>query len=334
MSCCSFKTFCHWILEWISFLCLWFLFALAYLAFNDGHFMDKVRYWPFFAWLIIHPTYGVVNYQSPERRCLKHQNGPEKMKENMEKDFYSAPDITMEVECYHIEDCCGKSRKKVTTSCESQTFEYSTWRDISGRLRLDNGWEIFRCWKYYVLLELEYEVVFADKQTLSDYEKQKQILIKKNMKKDKKYCYKKRTYMREGSGNFTTFNLIKISDKEPLLKCLFSECIFIIFCCILPFSQIYKFFLNLYLIRKRFVIKKVISTTLDLNSEEFRTKYEKFNPCVIIGKEEYLFTGRPKPKVYDLEFTTYKNEHESDESYIEKTTTDVPLNENLINDIL
>jgi hypothetical protein len=325
------KTCCLWIMGWISFLSLWGLFTLAFLAFNDSQFMDKVRFWPFLAWLVIYPIYIYVNYQSPERRSLKHQANPEKINEYIEKFFYNSPQIRMEVQCYHMEDDGEDSRREVTTSSEDQIFEYLSWRDISGRFRLDSEWAIFRCWKYYVLLELNFEISFADGKTLSDYENKKQILIRRNMDRDKEYRFREDRSMIGGSGNFTNFNLIKISDKKPLLKCLFNNCNFIIFCCLLPFSEIYKFLLNLYFIRQCYDIKKVISTTLDLNSEEFRTKLEKFNPCVIIGEKEYQYSGGPKPVVSGLEFTTYKDNKKSNELYI---ANDIHLNEKLINNNL
>jgi hypothetical protein len=151
------------IYSWMSFLCLWIYSTFVVLAFSNYLPLGETKYLTLFPWLIIYGIYIAVNRNASERPSLQQQDNPENINRYMKKCFYIAPEIDMKVECYHTEGGGEYSDSTtVITSSECQRFEYFTWRDISGLFRLEKERAIFSCWKYYILLELKFEVSLAE----------------------------------------------------------------------------------------------------------------------------------------------------------------------------
>jgi len=157
-----------------------------------------------------------------------------------------------------------------------KNFNYKSCRDVSGKLIL-NSLCCFQ--KSYVLLNVSYEIGFADNETLSDYYKEKEKLINENKNK-----YKHHYEINEQKYLF----LLKTNQKiliNKAAKYFINRHMFMIFI-FLSLGEIYKIIINYIGCSANFNIKKVVSSRDDLSGAGYNEIYDKFNPQLqLFGKE-------------------------------------------------
>ena len=97
--------------------------------------------------------------------------------------FSQSPKIELNVECYHTVSS-GDSEYDEVTYKEIVTFDYYSWKDISGIFRLENIEA--KNYEYpFIKLYLEQEVYFADSISIYDLNQMKNYFIEKNKNRDK-----------------------------------------------------------------------------------------------------------------------------------------------------
>ena len=156
--------------------------------------------------------------------------------------FRTPPIISWSCECYHYEthhytttNDRGEiehhtTTEKVVTYTGSSTMTYYSSRDISGPFLLNCDERTINQ-KYYIKLELNEEINFADSFTASDYLIQKNSFISKNKKRDAYFDYSESRYI----PGLDEYNLVNIGNKEAV--CINSSVFFIF--TILSFAELY-----------------------------------------------------------------------------------------------
>ena len=91
------------------------------------------------------------------------------------------------------------------------------------------------------------------------------------------------------------YNLVKITDEEP--ACINFGLFFLL--TVLTFVELYKIYMNHFSLSQDFTIKKVISTSYDLNLGEFLLKYQPVIPVLNLIKIQYTF--KPSDYIYSNE---------------------------------
>ena len=199
--------------------------------------------------------------------------------------FYSSyPVIKFDCECYHYKyqkvRGLRRGRKggvsmhsvRVISYKDTLIFPYYSGRDVSGLfyLNCDNPES-----KYYVQLEIEEEINFADTISYMDYEKTKDRFWRKNVFKDKLFYFKESRYLPDLEKEI----LVKINDSEPCLVNCFWYFIFTM----LTLTEIYKFYFNSLCVKQKYKIRKLISTRYDLNQQI----YNNFIPQIdVISRQQ------------------------------------------------
>ena len=106
------------------------------------------------------------------------------------------------------------------------------------------------------------------------------------------------------------YNLVKITEEEP--ACVNFGLFFLL--TVLTFVEFYKIYMNHFSLSQEFTIKKVISTSYDLNFGEFLVKYQPVIPVINLIKIQYTF----KPSDYNYSNESYplpsKEEVEKDDN--------------------
>jgi hypothetical protein len=213
--------------------------------------------------------------------------------------FRTPPIISWSCECYHYEthhytttNDKGEiehhtTTEKVVTYTGSSAMTYYSSRDISGPFLL-NCDEKNVNQKYYIKLELNDEVNFADSFTASDYLIQKNSFISAYKYRDAHFDFSERRYI----PGLVEYNLVKIGKEDA--GCINSY-IFFIFT-MLSFAELYKFYFNSKCVYQKFTIKKTISTRYNLNGPEYGIRYQKTIPSIDLINKQYYF--RPSEYSY------------------------------------
>ena len=153
-------------------------------------------------------------------------------------------------------------------------FKFISCRDISGKLTLNSHCCIP---KSYAILNVNYDIGFADNETLSDYEKEKEKFINENKNKFSYQLYE-----------FKYLNIIKPNQKVIINKaarCYINNTVFFIFV-LFTLGEMYKIIIYFIGCSANFTIKKVVSSRNDLSGACYNEAYDKFNPQLqIFGKE-------------------------------------------------
>ena len=147
---------------------------------------------------------------------------------------------------------------KVVTHSETLDFKIYSYRDISGVLCLASN---SKCKKRFVSLTLDFEFNFADSITMYDYIKQKNDYCNENKWRDKHLDF---TEMRSIPDTFHE-KLIKIDDDVPAYLQWYVFVGFLL-CGIV---ELYKLFLKFFIIKERYVIRKLISSRYVVDNCEY-----------------------------------------------------------------
>ena len=182
--------------------------------------------------------------------------------------FSQTPKIELNVECYHTVSS-GDSEYDEVTYKEIVTFDYYSWKDISGIFRLENIEA--KNYEYpFIKLYLEQEVYFADSISIYDLNQMKNFFIEKNKYKDQKI----RVIVNKTIPGLEEFNLICIDPKNA--PCLFfNKKLFIFLIFLPPLCELYKIYIDSKCHYQKFKIRKAISTRNNLNNDE---KYNLMTP--------------------------------------------------------
>ena len=241
-------------------------------------------------------------YGSPSGKYLRNKNSEQGIYEKMRTLFQTPPEIIFECECYHDSDRentraypdglnYNDLSKKIVSYKEIYKLPYYTARDVSDSFNLDFGTSNAQK-KYYIKLELNEEINFADSISRNDYENEKTNFCRRNRIKDVFFRFTE-TKQIPGVKNYS---LIKISTKEP---CMFNFCWFCFFT-ILTFSEFYKLYVDSCCIYQSFTLRKLISTRNDLNQPEYQVSIPKLD----LISQEYKNEEDYKNENYNLQIPT------------------------------
>ena len=270
--------------------------------------------------IVIYIVFIIVEFRSPLCKFLCNKTNNVGLKSKLGEMFKSGPVFKLHCECYHYEVKTvrhsplkrkskpakkssskkggarkshskggGRSKgvrhhsrtttkvKKVVTHRETVTFPYKSCRDISGVFTLDCGREK-AMGKVYVKLDLNNIISFADEASKNDYERFKNNFYNRNRNRDKEMSFNESKSL----PGFEPYSFICIRDSEP---CGVNICLYILFT-LIPLTELYKSYVNSYCIEQTFTIKKLISTTENLNVNK---KYDSLTPSIDIPSEKYTF---------------------------------------------
>jgi hypothetical protein len=290
---------CHACWCWFSQFLLWFaiIFFIIEVINNSNSDNNPIA---IFILILSYLNYIISNSLSPMCKYIFNRQKSDTIHNTMRSMYSSPPQLKFYVECFHYEtktststDSNGNTKtssteEKVVTYRETQHFNFYTWRDISGLFLLDSH-KIFRSkMKAYIKLELTLDVDFADDITGLDYQRAKDDLYNRNKFRDSHITI----HEHKNVDGFYRYNMIKISDSEPL--CI-NRFIFLIFL-IIPLMEFYKIYINLFCVGQKYTIKKVISSRYDVNSGENSQRWAQDIPRLnIYNQPQVVFDQAPLP---------------------------------------
>ena len=233
----------------------------------------------FFIGPISYAIYLALEFCSVTYKYLEDFNPDSTIKNKMDQWITLKPNISIEWDCYHYEerkvtetDSNGKRHtttetEKVSKDWGTYDFKYYSCRDISGKFSLESN----SCLNSYVLLNISSSVEFANKETISDYNKEYNR-IDSYSRKDTYFDLKEiRT-------------IYSLSENQIVLTnkcccCFINKCIFIFFIiiCLVEFYKILFYCMGSV---KYFTVKKAVSTRKDLGDNEYSEKYYMQNPSI------------------------------------------------------
>ena len=243
------KEICFQIFGWIFELSTWTFIVLSVIFRETTLFI----YLLVFTYLI----YIILEFCSPTSRYLRNKAISKGIFKQMSIYFKTPPIISWNYKCYHYEIHHYTSKnadgdeeehtytEKVVTHTGSSPMTYYSSRDISGPFLL-NCDERTVNQKYYIKLELNEEINFADSFTASDYLIQKNSFISDYKDRDTYFDFSESRHI----PGLDEYNLVNIGKKEA--GCL-NFCVFFIFT-ILSFAELYKFYFNSKCIHQKFTI--------------------------------------------------------------------------------
>ena len=190
--------------------------------------------------------------------------------EKMGDIYKTNPSISLVAECYHNEGrggTGGGSSVTVVSHKEEIPFNYTFCRDVSGNFNLNINKDNYK-YKYYIILNIVYEVIFDDDSLFNDYNTIKNEIIERNKNKDKYFKYFDNIKLKE----INNFMMINLQKKEPCFVGYFWNVIFNI----LSLASLYKLYIWLISISQTVTIRKIISR--GNNNLPFDEKYDIYNP--------------------------------------------------------
>ena len=190
---------------------------------------------------------------------------------------------------------------KVITHSETLDFKIYSYRDISGVLCLMNNKKYKQCKKRFVSLKLDFEFNFADAITMYDYIKQKNDYCNENKWRDEHLDF---TEMRSIPDTFHE-KLIKIDNDVPMY---FQWYVFVGFL-LCGIVELYKLFMQFFIIRERYVIRKLISSRNVVDNCEYdklKPKISVFGDVMDIDTKCKVITGVDKVEPNDEEIEAAK----------------------------
>lgn len=204
---------------------------------------------PLFIFLavIVYLIYIIIECCSPISKYLRNKSNSQGIYKKMSELFKTPPRIAWRCECYHYEtrhytttNDKGEiehhtTTEKVVTCIGSSSMTYYSSRDISGPFLLNCDEKNINQ-KYYIKLELNNEITFADSFTESEYQSQKDSFIATYSFKDAHLDFSEEKYI----PGLDEYNLVNIGNGEP--GCI-NFCIFVILT-ILSLAEFYKCYFN------------------------------------------------------------------------------------------
>ena len=241
--------------------------------------------------VLIYIIYIILEFNSPIFKFLKNKTN-EPIKDKMKTFFSQRPIFNL-----NYEIISKKKKKKINKYAHN--FNYYSCRDVSGLFILNSDENIIKK-KKYILLELGDEINFDKDNTKKDYNEVKNNFIKKSETKDSIFKIKEKKYIK----GLKKYHMIKINDKNfPFVNyiwfCLFT---------VLVLTEFYKIYIRYICIYQKFIIRKIVSTRIDLSKDE---KYDKYNPQLNLITNDifyesndynYLSNNFKKENDYNLQF--------------------------------
>lgn len=279
---------CRGYSSWTLQILLWLMIALYY-AFSLLE-EQKEKKMIFTIIVLIYILYGVIELYSITFSFLNNMHSIESFKEYMNSLFNSPIIIKFQCECFHFAKRNGKENKnsKVITYKGDQSFVYNYWTDISGLFSLDehkkdineeNGnrntnMDIDNSNFIFLKLKLLKKYYINDRFTNNDYVKQYNSFVAKFTKIDNHILTSEASIL----SGFKENVLINISN-EPL-PFFVSKWWFIFFTFILPFAEVYSYYINSLCLVKNYTIKKQISNKFDLKKGVLSKGLLKYYPKI------------------------------------------------------
>lgn len=278
---------------------------------------------PLFIFLavIVYLIYIIIECCSPISKYLRNKSNSQGIYKKMSELFKTPPRIAWRCECYHYEtrhytttNDKGEiehhtTTEKVVTCIGSSSMTYYSSRDISGPFLLNCDEKNINQ-KYYIKLELNNEITFADSFTESEYQSQKDSFIATYSFKDAHLDFSEEKYI----PGLDEYNLVNIGNGEP--GCI-NFCIFVILT-ILSLAEFYKCYFNSKCVYQQFTIKKIISTKYNLNEPEYGIRYQNSIPSINLINKQYYF----KPSEYNYINNSYKVDLPSKEEVVNANTNE------------
>ena len=305
-----------WILQ---FLMWFFLYELSTNGIQKLYIND---YWIYV--LISYLIYIFFNFESENSYYLYHIASNKNIYSHMLEYFKNKATLQYEVECYHKERSRNSSYTKVTHT-ESQIFEYSSCRDISGVFKLDtdNLWN--STLKYYIKLHLFLEIQVSEDGTSKQFEEFKREIYERNKNKDSKI----RDSIINKLENFDEFNLVNFKGKHPLFIGMVFFILSIIFC----IAEFYKLYVNLFCVTQTFTIKKIISNTRNLLDSEYDKEFENTTPSLNISDKNLGFCFKTESFINHNESTVQLSNNKVSQEKIKDYSDDKILDINNDNNL-
>ena len=213
-------------------------------------------------------------------------------------DFYHYANGRVNSNYTEASSLSNDASSKVITHSETLDFKIYSYRDISGVLCLMSN---NKCKKRFVSLKLDFELNFADTITMYDYIKQKNDYCNENKWRDEHLDF---TEMRSIPDTFHE-KLIKIDNDVPMYLQWYVFVGFLL-CGIV---ELYKLFMQLFIIRERYVIRKLISSRNVVDNCEYdqlKPKISVFGDIVDVETKCKVVTGVDKVEPTEEEITAAK----------------------------
>jgi len=228
---------------------------------------------------------------------LNHRKSGSTIHDYMGNLFYTPANIDFHMQCYHYETyttTSTDSEGNTTTTTHTETvvtwsgtesFKYNSWLDVSGPFLLDTTDFVHDAKLAWIKLNLSYKIEFIDEATRLDCERQKDQFVQANKYRDVHYSITQH----ERIETFYKYNLVSLSENPEESK-IKTRYMFLstLFCC----TELYKKYVDSFCIRQNFVIKKLLSSTTNLNIEENSAKYLDKTPKIVI---ENMFKSYNEP---------------------------------------
>ena len=218
--------------------------------------------------IIIYIFYIFLEFCSPIVIYLK-QDEQANLKKLMEKLFGARPSFIFK---YNL----NKSM--------NEEFVYNYCRDISGIFELNYTNGELKKNKLYIMLEINYEIKFADNDTEKAYISKKKEFIER---------------INRQRGNIKSIEVVKeLKEVKKYYKvktnekncCFIDICLYIIFT-ILTFSELYKLYINSKIIYEKFFIIKAVSINQNFDNLEL---FNSLNPGLKIADKVFTYEQKTK----------------------------------------
>lgn len=282
------------ILCWIFSISLWTsLIIILYLLYTANYkTLFEYEQLLYSIFIISYLMYIISELFSNTSKLLFNKQSKDEIYQKMGKLFKTPPKITFECQCYHYKTVhkernigngkVGSYSKEVKeiTYTGSYNMPFYSSRDISGLFYL-NCEEAYVNQKYYVGLILSEEINFADGISIMDYKKCKNDYYNKNRKKDEEMDFKE---IRTIPG-LVTHNLVPIGRGDLF----FVNFGFFLISTLLGLGELYKIFINRFLVYQKYKIRKIISTRNNLNDSNCEQKYSQLTPRLNLISQELTY---------------------------------------------
>lgn len=270
------------IVSWISELGLLALLALVIVDLLNK---NKLQSYYFSIFIVLYITHIIVELHSFTIDYLKNLSTKDNLGGLMISLFNKPIKIFFDLMCYHFkysiksnesqERGTPTSNYRQVTYRDTRIFNYLFSRDISGKLVIRNSHEIEKNDIRFVKLNIKLEYIFHDQESRNQYENQKNVFLEQNKARDEYILVEEKKeleFMKE-------LVMVKLNKKSTPF--LFGYCWFIIFTFIIPIAEFYKFYIRSYCCYQTFIIKKVISCSVNINNPEFDTIYKVDTPSIV-----------------------------------------------------
>ncbi len=206
----------------------------------------------------------------------------------MESLFYKPGALKFYAECYHYvityrrnrRGRTSSSRRKVVTYTETRSFPYQSWRDISGPFNLDtSGVNIEN--KSLLKLHLTKSVDLASDGTQEDYDYFRDSMVYRLQYVDT--CFRLHEFSQ--IPGFEERTLVQMAEEIP---CIANVGCFVLFV-LLWLSECYKCCFNNHCSFQEFMVKKLISSCEDLNTNVQSQEYMDLAPKIIMRGQSYNY---------------------------------------------